>query len=95
MGGLGDYHTKWSKSGRKRQTLYGIIYYEEAKKSDAKGLTYETETDSRLKEQTYGYWGRVILGVWDGHVHTVILKMDNQQGLSVQTRNSAYYSLTT
>ena len=24
--------------------------------------------------------GRDILGVWDGHVYTVIFKMENQQG---------------
>ena len=28
-------------------------------------------------------------GIWDGHVHTVILKMGNQQGLIVERRNSA------
>ena len=28
-------------------------------------------------------------GVWDGHVHTAIFKMDNQQGLLCSTWNSA------
>ena len=28
---------------------------------------------------TQGKWGRDKLGVWDGHVHTAIFKMDNQQ----------------
>ena len=27
--------------------------------------------------------GRESKGVWDGHIHTAILKMDNQRGLSV------------
>ena len=27
--------------------------------------------------------GRNSLGVWDGHVHTAIFKMDNQQGPTV------------
>ena len=28
-------------------------------------------------------WGRDSLGVWDGHVHTTIFKIDNQQGPTV------------
>ena len=27
--------------------------------------------------------GEDSLGVWDGHVHTAIIKMDNQQGPAV------------
>ena len=30
--------------------------------------------------------GRESLGVWDGHVHTAILKMDHQQGPAVEHR---------
>ena len=30
-------------------------------------------------------------GVWDGHVHTAIFKMDNQQGPMYSTGNSAQY----
>ena len=26
-------------------------------------------------------------GAWDGHIHTAILKMDNQQGLAVHHRD--------
>ena len=41
----------------------------------------------RLREQTYG-WGRMgrrdSYRVWDGHAHTAIFKMDNQQGPSLQ-----------
>ena len=44
----------------------------------------------RLRERTYGCrgegWGvgeRDSWGVWDGHVHTGIFKMDNQQGPAV------------
>ena len=33
--------------------------------------------------------GRDSQGVGDGHVHTAIFKIDNQQGHSVYTRNSA------
>ena len=43
----------------------------------------------RLKKRTYGYGGRGKgggrdrLGVWDGHVHTAVFKMDNQPGPTV------------
>ena len=50
-------------------------------------LTYKTETDSQ--PQRVNLWlpggrmrGRDNQGVWDGHVHTGIFKMDNQQGPS-------------
>ena len=33
--------------------------------------------------------GRDSQGVWDGHVHTAIFKIDNQQGLLYSTWNSA------
>ena len=39
---------------------------------------------NRLRELTNGYpGGRDILEVWDRHVHTAILKIDNQQGPTV------------
>ena len=41
----------------------------------------------RLREQTYDaggrVWGRYSQGVWDGHVHTAIFNMDDQQGPTV------------
>ena len=47
-------------------------------------------------------WGRreggdrLGVGVWDGHVHTAIFKIDNQQGPTVySTGNSAQYSVIT
>ena len=46
----------------------------------------------RLREQTCGCWGkgkRGREGVWDGHVHTATFKMDDQQGPTVNTGNSA------
>ena len=33
-----------------------------------------------------GWGGGDSQGVWDGHVHTAIFKMDNQQGPNVQHR---------
>lgn len=50
---------------------------------------FETDTDSRLREQTYGCQGRMrgwdSQGVWDWHVHAAIFKMD----LIYSTGNSA------
>ena len=48
----------------------------------------------RLRERTFGYQGekdegRDSQGVWDGHVHTAIFKMNNQQRPTIQTQNSA------
>ena len=41
----------------------------------------------QLREQTYGCrGGRIVKGVWDGHVHTVTFEMDNQQDPTVQHR---------
>ena len=44
--------------------------------------TYKTERDL----QKMSLWlpaGRGSSGVWDGHVHTAIFKVDNQQGSTV------------
>ena len=53
------------------------------KKNDTNELTYKTETH-RLKIMNLWLpegrmWGKG-QGVWDGHVHTAIFKVDNQQG---------------
>ena len=40
-------------------------------------LTKQKEAH-RLRKQIYGGWGRDSQGVWDGHVHIAIFKMDNQ-----------------
>ena len=48
-------------------------------------FTKQKETH-RLREQAYGCQKKdgggawVSQGVWDGHVHTAVFKMDNQQG---------------
>ena len=89
-GRLGDYHTKRSKSGRKRQTLYGIIYIRKLKKVMQMNLFLKQKQTPDLKNKLMVTGGGMdILQVWDGYVHTAILKKDSQQGLSVQTRNSA------
>ena len=44
-------------------------------------LTKQKETHRKL---TYGCQGkRTVRRYWEGHVHTAIFKMDNQQGLIV------------
>ena len=54
-------------------------------------LIYKTETDSqtwRINLQLPGgkVEGKDSQGVWNGHVHTDIFKMDNQRGPIVQQR---------
>ena len=57
-------------------------------KNSTNALTYKTERDSQTLRTNL--WlpggrmrGRDSWGVWDGHVHTAIFKMDNQQGPAV------------
>ena len=38
-----------------------------------------------------GKGGREKQGVWDGHVYTTVFKTDNQEGPTVQHKNSAQY----
>ena len=53
-------------------------------------LTKQKETH-RLRKWTYGCQGdRRGEGLWDGHVHTAIFEMDNQQDLLYSTRNCAH-----
>ena len=47
-------------------------------------LTYKIETEKELTVAKVGVGsitGRDSQGVWDGHVHTFVFKVDNQQGL--------------
>ena len=46
MDGPSDYHTKWSKSERERQTPYNITYMWNLK-YDINELIYKRETDSQ------------------------------------------------
>ena len=60
-----DYHTKWSKSERERQTPYDTTYMWNLK-YDTNEPTYETETESGTGVcQGGGGWGRGGVGVWD------------------------------
>ena len=80
MDTIRDYHTEWSKSERERQIPYDITYIWSLK-YDTNEPIYKADTD--LENELWLPGGRVgrsdRLGVWDWHVHTAILKMDNQQ----------------
>ena len=55
------------------------------KRNDANDLTYETEKNSQTqKMKLWLSGGRDIQGVWKGHVHAAVFKLDNQQGSTVQ-----------
>ena len=56
MDGPRDYHTKRTKSERKKQMLYNITYMWNVNYYRNEPI-YETETDHREREQTYG-WNR-------------------------------------
>ena len=47
MDGPRDYHTKWSKSDREKQTPYDVTYMWNLK-YDTNELIYVTETDSQI-----------------------------------------------
>ena len=49
MDGPGDYHTKWSKSDRERQTPYDIAYLWNLK-YDTNEFIYKTEIDSQIQK---------------------------------------------
>ena len=57
MDGPGDYHTKWSKSDRERQTSYNIAYMWNLKKMIQTKLFTKQKQSHKLRKQTYGYQG--------------------------------------
>ena len=84
MNGPGDYHPKWSKSGRERQISYDIAYMQNLKNEWYKWTYLQNRNRLTDSEWTDGYQGERVggrgrLGVWDWHVHTAIFKIDNQQ----------------
>ena len=61
--------------------------------SDTNELTYKTERDSQTQKMNSWLPGeRDSQGVWEGHVHTVMFKMDNQQGPILQHMDSMLYA---
>ena len=47
MDGPRDYHTKWSKPGRKWQTSYGITYMWNLERKDTNELTYKIDSQTQ------------------------------------------------
>ena len=54
------------------EPMYDIPYTWTLKRNDTNELTYNTERDSQNELMSSR-------GVWDGHIHTAIFNMDNQQ----------------
>ena len=81
MDGPRECHTEWSKSDREGEILFDIPYIWTLRRNDTNELTEQKQTHW-LREQGYSCcregWGEEI--GWDGHVHSTIFKMDNQQG---------------
>ena len=95
MDGPRDYHSKWSKSDRERQTSYNIIYMWNPTKWYK--LTYcKAETDSQTSQTNLGLpkgqvEGRDGLGVEDWHMHTEVWNANRD--LLYSTGNSTQYSV--
>ena len=58
------------------------------KRNDTNELTYKTETNSQTQKMNLWLPGERMVardsqGVGDGHVHTALLKMEDQQGPTV------------
>ena len=80
-----------SKVSQTGEILYDNPYICNLKRNDKNQLIYKTEIDSQTQRMSLRLLGRRMgrrdsWGVWDGHVHTVIFKMDNQQSPTVQHR---------
>ena len=54
MDGLGNYHTKWSKSDREKQIPYDIAYMRNLKNMQMNLFKKQKQTH-RFREWTYGY----------------------------------------
>ena len=72
---------------RKGKILYYIPYMWNLKRNGTNELIYKIDLENKLmvaggKDSGKDRWKGQ--GVWDGHVHTTIFTMDNQQGPTVQ-----------
>ena len=76
-----------SEVNQTKKEIYDILYMWNLK-GNTNALTYKTERDSQTLRTNLGVLGRRMrgrdsYGVGDGHVHTAIFKMNNQQGPTV------------
>ena len=62
MDGPGDYHTKWSKSDRERQSSQNIAYMRNLKKMIQMNLFTNQKHSHRLRDGIYGYHGGKVEG---------------------------------
>ena len=69
MDGPRDYHTKWSKSDRERQTSYDITYMWSLKKwykrTYLQNRNRLTDIENKLTVTKGQRWGRDKLGIWE------------------------------
>ena len=80
LDGHRDYHTKWSKLDRERQTPHDITYMWNLKMVKMILFIKQKKTHRHRKQLmvTEGEAGRDILGVWDYQTQTTIYKIDKQ-----------------
>ena len=65
---------------------YDIPYMQNLKINNTNEFSYKTDSENALNGTRGLNWGRNSQATWDGHAHTAISKMDNQQGPTVQPR---------
>ena len=77
-------NSEWSKSDR-GEVSYDIRYMWNLKRNDTNELTDKRDSQTwKMNLQLPG--GRESWGLWDGHVHTAVFKMDHQQRPTIQLR---------
>ena len=82
MNGPRDYHTKWSQIEKNNHRHY--LHGESKKRYKWTYLQNRNRfTDFKGGYQRGQVWGRDGLVDWDWHMHTIVYRMDGQQGLTV------------
>ena len=81
MDGPEGYHTNWSKKNEDKYHMISLICEIEIIQMNLQSRSNSQRANLCLQRGTSGRRDR--LGVWDGHVHTTIFKVDNQQGPTV------------
>ena len=85
----GDYYTKWHKSDKERQISYDITCVLNLKKMIQMNLFITQKHTHRHREQTYSQqYGGEIDWEFGTDMYKLKLKIDNQQRLTVEHRES-------